>query len=328
MTQSDHKVAASPTKPVSRRGIVHGAMWTVPVIAASVAAPAVAASPIECPTGAISMLNGVAQGTYDSVPTDAQALGGNYFLRPNGDLYYGNTIALTGVASAAAAMRAGQAGHFANAILSSGGSVTLQGAQTYSTLPSTGAGATPLSANYYLAGTSLWYNEELMATDVASAVAGATGEGDRATVVLSTGGSLVFLDGVQESADPTTGAQATALGSNYFLTAGGYLYYGQTLVVSGVASAQVQHTGAAAGPEAAADVVLVGGTAQEYRGTTLEATRTGVPAGAIALGASYYLLGDDLYYQDAIVQTGVASAITQGGDQTQEWVNFVLSGIC
>jgi hypothetical protein len=50
MTQSDSKTTASPDKPITRRRIVHGAAWTVPVIAASVAAPAMAASPT-CPEG-------------------------------------------------------------------------------------------------------------------------------------------------------------------------------------------------------------------------------------------------------------------------------------
>lgn len=71
--------------------------------------------------------------------------------------------------------------------------------------------------------------------------------------------------------------------------------------------------------------MLIGGTAREYREGTLEATRLQIPAGATALGAAYYLSDDDLCYQDTIVQSGVASALTQGGGRTTEWVNVVLS---
>lgn len=89
------------------------------------------------------MSNGTVQGSYLAVPVDAVALGGNYSLRPNGDLFFGNAIVLRNVARAAASMRAGAAGHFANAVLVGGGSVTLQGAQEVDRRASTGAAARP-----------------------------------------------------------------------------------------------------------------------------------------------------------------------------------------
>jgi hypothetical protein len=77
MTQPDSTVTSSYDKQISRRRIVRGAAWTVPVIAASVAAPALAASPT-CPEGTPDL--GTQSGWVAEVVNPEQ-----FIERPNDD---------------------------------------------------------------------------------------------------------------------------------------------------------------------------------------------------------------------------------------------------
>ncbi|KZX22136.1 hypothetical protein [Rathayibacter tanaceti] len=280
------------------------------------------------PTGAEVWQNEGLFASYPSVPSTATALGGNYFLTPDGTLYYGNDIVQTGAASAATSLRVGSDGHWVNVVQASGGSRTYRDGVLVSSLSSTGASVTPLGANYYLTNgsvKSLYYNETLVAENVASAVAG-DGSGDRATVVFASGGSAVFLNGVQESTIASTGSGSTALGAGYFLS-GSNLFFGEQFVASGVSSAHVHKPGAAAGSESTVDIVLDGGTAQTYTGSTLSGTWGSVPSGATALGDEFFRSGDAIYYRDTVIRRGVSSASTMSSDGAG-YVNVVLSGTC
>ena len=126
------------------------------------------------------------RGSYPAVPSGSQSLGGFYFQAPNGDIYRGNTVIVSG-ADAGAEVLISASGQTMVSFLSSTGVATwltlTSSGFTTSTYPSVPAGSTPLGGVYFQAP-----NGDIYRADTVSVPGAAPG----ATVILNTAGSSVL----------------------------------------------------------------------------------------------------------------------------------------
>ena len=182
--------------------------------------------------------------TWSSIPSTAKNLGGWGHFLDGTNLWYQNTLIATNVSDAVAGASNGydhvtyKVGGVAKGwIRQSGGSV-LTGS-TWSSIPST---AKNLGGwGHFLDGTTLWYQNSIIATNVTDAVAGAGNGYDLATYkvggvakgwIRQSGGSV--LTGSTWSSIPST---AKNVGGWGFFLDGTNLWYQNTLIASGVTDA-------------------------------------------------------------------------------------------
>ncbi|MFJ4165491.1 hypothetical protein ACIPY5_08035 [Microbacterium sp. NPDC089698] len=121
-----------------------------------------------------------ARGDFTAVPTGVRAVGHNFLLAPNGDLYHGSGLLIASGVTAAVGdqLKTGVAvtdgvsfiqGGVANTYEWSADG-TIRQLTTYSTVP---AGATPVGWNFFLAPDGgLYHGNDLIASNVSSAVGG------------------------------------------------------------------------------------------------------------------------------------------------------------
>ncbi|PPH25070.1 hypothetical protein [Rathayibacter toxicus] len=278
-----------------------------------------ASAPVTAPAKNIAGVYGTngTSPTYANVPSDAKTVGGNYFLAPDGGLYYENgaTPVATGVQSASGYLSAGDV-HYAAYMTSSGTAgvnKSTGGNTTYANVP---AGATPVGGNYFLASNGNLYYEN-GTSPVATGVQSASGylsanDTHYVTYMTSAGKANTYSAGTKTSTPyANVPAGATPVGGNYFLASNGNLYYenGTSPVATGVQSAS--------GYLSANDTHYVtymtsAGKANTYSaGTKTSTPWANVPAGATPVGGNYFLASNgNLYYENGTspVETGVKSA--------------------
>lgn len=194
----------------------------------------------------------VTSATYTGVPTGSRAVGWNYFLAPNGDLYYGNTLVDSGVTSAVADEINGPADSVT--YVSNGQAKVYYVDPSNPTNPTRAnypatvpTGVTAVGHNFVLAPNGDLYRSD--GTLIASGVTAAVGDqlGDSSTgisdgVSFIQNGVAMSWEVLQSSAPVSTTfasvpAGATPVGWNFFLTSDGALYHGNDLVATNVLSA-------------------------------------------------------------------------------------------
>jgi hypothetical protein len=175
-------------------------------------------------------------------------VGGGFFLTPNGDLYYGNNVVATGVATATDAVE-GNISYGEYTLLNGSGGYQLAGSSngtapinnTWSKVP---AGSVSVGGGYFLSPTGdLYYGDNVVASGVASAKGSVEGTGSYGEYTLKSGSGayqvLGFNNGTWQANNTWSAVPpgSTPVGGGYFLTPSGTLYYGNTVVASGVTSA-------------------------------------------------------------------------------------------
>lgn len=209
------------------------------------------------------------------------------------------------------------------------------------------AAAVAIGWNFFLGpdGT-LYHGDGPIATNVSSAVGDTLG--DASTGLLD---GVVFVDGngvaqvwqwnpsdgaIGTATFPAVPTGSTAVGWSFFLASNGDLYYGNTLVDSGVTSAVAEKI---IGPTDAVTYVS-NGQGKVYLVSSSDPANpvTGnfpatVPLGGAAVGHNFYLAASgDLYHSTgALVASGVTAAVgDQLGDLTTgatDGVSFIQNGV-
>lgn len=259
---------------------------------------------------ATAITDGVVVTTFPSVPAGSRSIGENYYLS-GGDLYFEDAQIDSGVTSAAGYRRGASAGA-AVYYVKGDQSFYREGSGAPQTLLSSGAaGGVVVGGRFLLVDGSLFFGADLLGTGVTSA-SGFPGFVPREFVDFIDGDGAHTV-GPEENpvyrADyPAVPRTATALAAGYFLD-GGDLWYNNTFVSSGVSSA-VAHNSADGGADAVTYVKNGIASYEErlYQVQTVNLTYPGVPSGATALAARYWLDGSTLYFRENVVLTDVASA--------------------
>ncbi|PPG11392.1 hypothetical protein C5E02_12675 [Rathayibacter rathayi] len=251
---------------------------------------------------------------FPNVPSNATAVGGNYFLAPNGDLYYenGTKPVATDVKSAVGYLANGTqyASYVTNAGVAgnnkSGGSNT-----TFSNVPS---GSTPVGGNFFLSSAGGLYYENgttAVLTGIKSAKGYLSANGTHYVSYVTTAGEAGNLKaGGTAVPFPNVPSGSTPVGGNFFLSSAGGLYYenGKTALVEGVKSA----SGYLNQNDAHfASYVTTAGVAANTTSAGKSTTFPNVPSGSTPVGGNYFLSTDGgLYYENGTTAkaTGVTSA--------------------
>ncbi|KTR94326.1 hypothetical protein NS220_09260 [Microbacterium testaceum] len=251
--------------------------------------------------------NSTVGSTYSGVPSDALPQGGGYFLAQNGDLYYQNSKIATGVSSVS--VYASPSDIFASYNTSSGAGARASGTtivQTYS-----GAAGTSVGADYFLTSDgALTFRGTSLATNVTSA-AGSYRDGHFTVDYIDAQNvRRTFYETTAQSATVTYPSQGfrpvTPLGSQYFLTSGGDLYFQNTKVASDVISG---FTYCGWDWWQACAFNDTSGKGYIANNGSIVASFGPVPTSAMAVGSYYFLTpGGDLYYKGTRTATGVVSA--------------------
>lgn len=112
---------------------------------------------------------------------------------------------------------------------------------------------------------------------------------------------------------------ATALPGRYFLADNGSLYYGDTVIATGVTSAVGYFAEGSDQVSYVSDGVGYWYTKGEQQGTASD-----IPADSTAVGVNYFLTDDGrLYHGNVLVDSGVSSAV--GWYSSNDWVTYVRS---
>ncbi|PTL72039.1 hypothetical protein C1I63_03755 [Rathayibacter caricis DSM 15933] len=292
------------------------------IVASAGAATATAALSAPRVGGAFQIGVGSGVSAFTSVPAGSEPVGSGYFLAPNGDLYYTNSVMATGIDSVET--YSNQGGNFANFITAAGvaGQVGVSGVPTYfSSVPS---GSTPVGSGFFLAPNGdLYYTNTVVATGVASASSYSNAGQNFANYVTTSG--TAFQVGNASGPDQFTSVPlgSTPVGSGYYLTDDGDLYYTNTLVVSDVASVSTY----SAQQGNYANFVTNSGAAGQAGTAGPTAYFPSVPAGSTPVGSGYYLADNgDLYYTNTVVARNVSAVSTySNGDN---FANYVVTQPC
>lgn len=295
------------TKGVTRRTVVHGAAWSLPVIAAAVGTPLAAASTAGADIAAALL------------PSPAGACG------PSGDFSFSVTTqpgdvpapSTAVIVTLPAGFSYGDGSTGAKSFISDGDGKVIVTGVTTSSIP----GSYGVAAQIAPAGAST-----VLPIEVTGAVAGEH----------ASNGTSRDLPGIA--------LDSTALAWNLFLTPTGDLYWydhsatpsSYHLIDSGVTSAKGQHY---TGPSGASiiEVEMVAfvadGVAKTWQralsgGAPATSTFSSVPSPATAVGWNTYLTpGGALYYGNTVFATGVTSAIAQHEENSAgvvfDWITYV-----
>ncbi|MDQ0729179.1 hypothetical protein [Microbacterium sp. W4I20] len=359
MPDLDPQSESKPTG-VTRRTVVQGAAWSIPVIAAAVATPLAAASvadiTLEFVNGPYSVLscgtlgNVVIEATTSTgapapvgttvtvvLPTGMTWSDGSTGARPvvvgangqatltglisTGGVGVSNIIASVGTSTASAPVTVAPNG---NVFFSNGGGAPTQ-------VPNVPAGSQTVGQNTYLAPNGdLYYFGNVIATGVTSAHAENIGAGSDWVSYVSNG---TAYSGPPSSPTPRSNipADAVAVGQQTFLTPGGDLYYNNTLVATGVSSAHSENTG----PGADWITYVANGTAHYISSSAgvpgAPGNPPGVPTNSTAVGQNAYLApnGDLVYSYSSptVVASNVTSAYVQNIGAGSDWATYVSNGV-
>lgn len=277
-----------------------------------------------------------------NVPAGSTALGGGYYQAPNGDIYFWNRSTPIVTGAQRVKTSEGPNGAYVLDYISSTGVASSFNNRTgvTTTYPSVPATATPVGAGFFLGAGGRLYKGN---TSIAGGVTSASG-------YAGVGGGFIFADYVTS---PSTGghtanttnsnisnysnvpAGSTTVGGGYFLSPTGDLYYANTRVATGVASAvgyASSGTGSIPGQRYFADIVFTDGRAAFVTNGGTISEMTNIPAGATPLGGGYWQSGDDLYVyknRGRRIASGVTSAAgypSSGTNGTSSyWNDYVVA---
>ncbi|KJL26615.1 hypothetical protein RL72_00947 [Microbacterium azadirachtae] len=356
--------AAQPTVQktlgVSRRTVVKGAAWSVPVIAAAVAAPIAAASlasslnftlPTYAGTACTRISNVQAVLTNTSgAPDPGKAI---TVTLSNGYTFEDGTTVYTGTTDANGkitlpSVRVPAAGGNTSFQATSGtlnvtapvtappvGEAKIYSRATgqISTFTNVPAGSTSLGDTSFLAPNGdLYVGNKLVASGVSSAgtpvldVSNNQWQG----FVSSTGVASIHSRATgQISTFTNVPAGSTSLGDTSFLAPNGDLYVGNKLVASGVSSAGTPVLDVS-NNQWQGFVSSTGVASIHSRATGQISTFTNVPAGSTSLGDTSFLAPNgDLYVGNKLAASGVSSAGHPGLDSNNnQWQGFVAPPAC
>jgi len=266
------------------------------------------------------------RGNFGSIPAAAVPAGADYFLRPNGDLYFAGSRAMTGVASASGwfSMSSAQSfDYYCDYVLTAGGGGRLRRQTVEATRSSMPVSAVAVGANYALtSGGDLLWDTTVVATGVASAAGwqyyANDGSGwvvsSRCDMVSSSGGAATLTNGSVDATWANVPSNAVAVGAKYFSTSDALVYYQNAVVASEVSSVRGSYmpTGSSSttlSPGFVADYALTGGGGGSLQNGVTGPSYGSLPDGARAVGVQYFLTdGGTLYRGDSALTSGVGSA--------------------
>jgi len=191
-------------------------------------------------------VNGSVYGAVGPIPAGAVSVGGQYFLTPGGDLYYGTTLVDTGVSTASGEYLIQNSNQVFDAYYLKGGVATIaRNGAVYAPLGAIPADAVSVGGGYYLTPGGDFYNgTTLVDTGVSSA------SGEYAVInssqnyygyYVKNGIATIARDGAIYGAVGAVPADAVSVGGGYYLTPGGDFYQNTTLVDSGVLTASGEY---------------------------------------------------------------------------------------
>jgi hypothetical protein len=350
---------ANESRGLKRRTVVQGAAWSVPVIAVAISTPLAAASAAEI---TLAFVNGpysvlacatlgdvVIEATTDTgapaptgttvtvtLPTGMTWSDGSTGARPlvvgaNGQVVLSGLISTGGLGVTNIIASVGSSTASAPVTVAPNGSVFYSnGGGAPTQVPNVPAGSQTVGQNTYLAPNGdLYYFSTRIATGVTSAHAENIGGGQDWVSYVSNGTAYAgFATG--PGALNNVPADAVAVGQNTFLTPGGALYYGNTLVASGVTSAHAENIGSGADWLS----IVSNGTAQYISVSggviTGPTPAAGVPTDSTAVGQNTYLAPNgDLVYSVStprVVASNVTSAYVQNIGSGSDWATYVSNG--
>lgn len=344
--------ALSPT----RRTVLTGAAWTLPVIAAATITPMAAASDAPVLAFDKSTYNGTACGTItgayvtvtvnnvatagksvttslsggykfsDGTTTNTQVSGsdGRVNLPAVAVPSIGRAAPLTAIcdgSTTTATTAAPAKGVAKNWFSGSDNTWT----ESFANVPAT---ATPQRGlRFFRDGTDVWFKNAKLLSGVASAYCGSNEVHDYVAYVKDGKAAAWFTgsDNTWSEQFASVPGTATAIGGTRFFLNGSDIWYGNRVIVSGF-------TSAVAGTSNYHDWVcyVKDGVARAwFTGTdnTWSETFGSVPSAATAMGASrFFTDGTSIWYGNTLVTSSYTSAYCDGGDK-HDWVSYLQNNV-
>jgi hypothetical protein len=249
-------------------------------------------------------------GNLTTALLDATLVGYNMWLRPNGDLWYGNGVIASGVTRAAAEFDP-SIGVPRVSFTQNGVAQNWDPVGGYGTVSPVLADATPVGFNMWLRPNGdLWYGNGV----IASGVTGAVSEFDSALGIPRVS---FTQNGVAQNWDPVAGygtvnpvlADATLVGYNMWLRPNGELWYGNGAIASGVTRAAAEFDPSIGVPRVS---FTQNGVAQNWDPVGGYGTLSPVLADATPVGYNVWLRPNgDLWYGSGVIASGVTGAISE-----------------
>lgn len=256
--------------------------------------------------------------TWGSIPKGATPVGANYYLSAEGELWIEDRRVATGVIAAAGYRRLDS--QFADYVLSTGRALRARYDNPQdSTLDGVPNGMRPVGCNYFLSNEGdLWWGDKPVTGNVKSVVAWNDGNSYTYADLELVTGVLVraFDDRIAATFSPMP-ASAVPIGADYFLSAEGDLFFQANFVAAQVASANGWYH--RNWNELYADYMTTRGEAYYAKnGRQRDWKYSNIPAGAVPVGAKYFLSSaGDLYFDSKLAIAGVDKATgwcSSGGD--------------
>ena len=243
---------------------------------------------------------------YPSLPADARPIGQADFLTDASVLYHYD-IRVTGNVKSIVVWSDGN--HHADVELTSGVLIGLTQEYITSTRSPLPASAKPIGADYFLSDDGdLFFRTEFVATQVTSATGWFyNGGAFHADYMTEYGQAFRARDtNPREGTYPGTPAGARALGTEYYLTDDGRLFWGGQFAIDNVDKAIAWSVGT----QMIADVRTTSGASIRLFDRYIDQQWSAHPENALSIGASYYFDADrqELYYKGKLLVTGVTSA--------------------
>lgn len=250
---------------------------------------------------------------YNVPASNTRTVGQGYYLASDGGLYYGNELVASGVQDAIGYV-GGDGDDYVSYVSASDGVARQKHKNdtTFWSYTNVVPWSRPVGNGYFLSSSGyLYYGDTRVATDVSTA------RGYLGQDLLDYVGYTALSDGVAHAKQAASPSRwnfnnvvpwSKPVGDGYFLSTSGYLYFGDTLVLTGVASAQgIRGTD---GYSYVSYVTQSDGIARLKRQTDSSAwSYTNVVPWSNPVGAGYYLSSSgNLYYQNTLVASGVLSA--------------------
>jgi hypothetical protein len=347
--------AAASSGGIKRRTVVQGAAWSVPVIAAAIATPLAAASvapvlafingpytvPV-CGVLADVLIEATTDGTTP-VPAGTQVTvtlpagltwsdgsTGSRILPTDGN----GRVTLSGLVGAtqgdvAIVASAGTVSSSAPLQITGNGIAKYwanNGSNaSYSSVP---PGSAVAGGSAYLAPNGdLYFENTVIGTNVSSSKA-VFNSASQTTYVyyVENGVAKYWTPGSAPASYPAVPVGSEALGGSTYLAPNGDLYFENSVIASGVTSANALFNSA----NGSTYVYYVeNGAAKYWANNGASVTYPSVPAGATAIGSSTYLAPNgDLYFQNDIIASGVDSAAsTFNAGDGQHYIYYMEDGV-
>lgn len=172
---------------------------------------------------------------YPAVPVDAVAVGASFFLAPNGDLYNGNTLVGTDVASAVGYFGGGA--YTVNFVRADGGAEAWNTNASTASYPDVPGDAVAIGAEYFLAPNGDLYLQNTIVAQNVNSASGYYNNGAFTVNYVQDAGATAWNTNGSIGTYPDVPADAIAVGAEYFLAPNGDLYLGNNIVGSNIPAA-------------------------------------------------------------------------------------------